>query len=306
MSLTKIYKFFTGKLLFSLLFSVAMGAHAQLMPSAAEQEAALMLLKKHAESGDPNAQYDLGYMYDTGRDDTILAKDTRKAAEWYEKAALQGHAKAQAGLGQLHINGDGMPVDYVIGVDWLQKAAAQGNAEAQLELGWLYRDSKGIPDDPAKALQWWKNAAEREFAHAQFTLGLIYNKGEIVPRDIAKTADLWKKASMQGYHPAQFNLGSMYYFGEGVPKDPVKAVGLWEKAAAFGYTDAQFNLALAYYLGSGVKQDEFLAYVWSNLASEYGGNANAKKLRDSIKLTPAQQELANTMFMNWQLGKVYR
>jgi len=98
----------------------------------------------------------------------------------------------------------------------------------------------------------------------------------------------------------------MYHSGEGVPKDLVKAVGLWEKAAAFGFIDAQFNLALAYHLGSGVKKNELLAYAWSNLAAEYGGSTIAKNLRNSITLTKDEQDLASQMFMNWQLGQVYR
>lgn len=127
-----------------------------------------------------------------------------------------------------------------------------------------------------------------------------------MPRDTSKAVALWTRASMQGYHPAQSSLGSMYHSGEGVPKDLVKAVGLWEKAAAFGFIDAQYNLALAYYLGSGVKKNELLAYAWSNIAAEYGGSVIAKSLRNSITLTKAQQELASQMFMNWQLGQVYR
>jgi len=309
MSLVHIYKRITGKLLVTLLFTVALSAHGQSMsqsPADQEAEENLAQLKMFAESGDANAQYDLAWMYDTGGDNKILAKDTRKAAEWYEKAALQGHAKAQAGLGMLYVNGEGVPKDYVKGVDWLQKASAQGNADAQLNLGWLYRDGKGIPKDSAKAVEWWQNAADRGFAHAQFTLGVMYNKGEGVPRDVAKAVEYWQKAVMQGYPSAQLNLGSMYYFGEGVPKDDVKAVELWQKAAAHANTDAQYNLALAYYLGTGKKKDELLAYVWSNLAVEYGGNENAKKLRDSITLTPEQREMADKMFSNWQIGKVYQ
>ena len=309
MSLVHIYMRITGKLLFTLLLTVAVSAYGQSMsdsPADLEAEQNLAQLKMAAESGDANAQYDLAWMYDTGGDNKILAKDTRKAAEWYEKAAVQGHVKAQAGLGMLYVNGDGMHKDYVKGVDWLQKASAQGNADAQLNLGWLYRDGKGIPKDPAKALEWWQNAAERGFPHALFTLGVMYNKGEGVPRDVAKAVEYWQMAVMQGYPDAQFNLGSMYYFGEGVPKDVDKAVGLWQRAAAHANTDAQYNLALAYYLGSGKKKDELLAYVWSNLAVEYGGNENAKKLRDSITLTPEQREMADKMFSNWQIGKVYQ
>lgn len=296
-----------GKLLFTLLFTVAVNAYGQSVSSASQNEAeSLAQLKMQAESGDPNAQYDLAWMYDTGDDSKILAKDIRKAAEWYEKAAIQGHAKAQTGLGLLYVNGNGVPQDYVKGVDWLQKAAAQGDAEAQLHLGWLYRDSKGIPKDPAKALVWWQNAADRGFAHAQFILGVIYNNGEIVPRNVDKTIEYWQKAVMQEYPIAQLNLGSMYYFGKGVPKDADRAAKLWQKAAAFGNADAQYNLALAYHLGIGMQEDELLSYVWSNLAVEYGGHVNAKKLRDSITLTSEQRKTAEEMFANWQIGKVYR
>jgi len=306
MSFTSVFKSIAAKLFLTIACIIVTSAYGYAEPSQADREEHLIKLRKVAESGDPDAQYELGYLNDTGKYYKVLARDTRKAAEWYEKAALQGHAKAQTALGQLYINGYGVQQDYVVGVDWLQKAAEQGDADAHLELGWLYADGEGIPEDPVKALKWWQNAAERDFAHAQFTLGLIYNKGEIVPRDVTRTVELWSKAATQGYHPAQFNLGSMYYFGEGVPKDPVKAVSLWEKAAAFGYIDAQYNLALAYHLGSGIKKNELLAYVWSNLASEYGGSPIARKLRDSIILTKDQQELASQMSRHWQIGKVYR
>ena len=149
MSLVHIYMRITGKLLFILLFAVAVSAYGQSMSQSSvnqEAEENLAQLRMYAESGDANAQYDLAWMYDTGGDNKILAKDTRKAAEWYEKAAVQGHVKAQAGLGLLYVNGDGVPMDYVKAVDWLQKASAQGNADAQLNLlnGGRMRQSGGL------------------------------------------------------------------------------------------------------------------------------------------------------------------
>ena len=198
MSLLNIYKSSAALLFLTMLFTIEANAHGYSWFATTEQVAQLAELKEHAEAGDPNAQFSLGYMNDTGRDGGIMPKDTRKAAEWYEKAALQGHAKAQSALGQAYIKGFGVPKNYVIGVDWLQKAADQGDADAQLELGWLYADSKGIPDDPAKALTWWQHAADRDFAHAQFTLGLIYNKGEIVPRDISNSRCIMDKGINAG------------------------------------------------------------------------------------------------------------
>jgi TPR repeat protein len=44
-----------------------------------------------ADKGDREAQYHLGYMFQTG---TGVDKDNRKAHYWYSKAAKAGHGKA--------------------------------------------------------------------------------------------------------------------------------------------------------------------------------------------------------------------
>ena len=45
-------------------------------------------------------------MYDKG--DGVL-QNYVKAAEWFQKAAEQGHAKAQLSLGRMYITGRGVP-----------------------------------------------------------------------------------------------------------------------------------------------------------------------------------------------------
>src|SRR3569623_736673 len=49
-----------------------------------------------ADKGDPDAQYNLGQAYKTGRG---VPADLRIAQTWYEKAAQQGHPQAAANLG---------------------------------------------------------------------------------------------------------------------------------------------------------------------------------------------------------------
>ena len=56
-------------------------------------------IKAAAESGDRNAQYQLGNMYGSGQG---VSKDYVEAAKWYRKAAEQGVAKAQLGLGVMY------------------------------------------------------------------------------------------------------------------------------------------------------------------------------------------------------------
>ncbi|MBS0647807.1 MAG: sel1 repeat family protein, partial [Verrucomicrobia bacterium] len=46
--------------------------------------------------------------YDKGQG---VAKDEKEAAKWYQKAADQGHAKAQFGLGFCYKKGQGVAKD---------------------------------------------------------------------------------------------------------------------------------------------------------------------------------------------------
>jgi uncharacterized protein len=66
-----------------------------------------------------------------------LPQDYATARGWYEKAAAQGNAWAQAQLGQLYAVGRGVPQDYATARGWYEKAAAQGNAWAQAQLALL-------------------------------------------------------------------------------------------------------------------------------------------------------------------------
>ena len=59
------------------------------------------------------------------------------ARGWYEKAAAQRNAWAQAQLGQLYANGKGVPQDYTLARGWYEKAATQGNAWAKAQLALL-------------------------------------------------------------------------------------------------------------------------------------------------------------------------
>ena len=65
--------------------------------------------KKDAESGDAEAQFRLGGLYDTGRG---VPQDDAEAMKWYRLAADQGHAMAQHNLGGMYHLGQGVPQDY--------------------------------------------------------------------------------------------------------------------------------------------------------------------------------------------------
>jgi cell division septation protein DedD len=82
-----------------------------------------------ADKGDADAQFNLGQAYKLGRG--VPSPDLRIAQSWYEKAAQQGHAQAQANLGLiLFQNGERQRA-----IPWIRKAAEAGDPRAQYVLG---------------------------------------------------------------------------------------------------------------------------------------------------------------------------
>ena len=162
----------------------------------------------------------------------------------------------------------------------LEKAAAQGDADAQFGLGVMYSLGQGVPQDYAQARQWLEKAAAQGLAWAQAVLGEMYANGQGVPQDYAQARQWYEKAAAQGNAVAQFGLGAMYYDGQGVRQDYAQARQWFEKAAAQGDADAQFNLGAMYYNGDGVQQDKRAAKAWYDKACEAGNQDGCDASRE--------------------------
>jgi len=113
-------------------------------------------IKKLAEKGDINAQFNLGLMYANGQ---RVPQDYKQAVYWLTKAAEQGLAGAQSYLVLMYAEGQGVPQDYKQAVYWLTKAAEQGDASAQFNLGWMYGEGQGVPQNNKLAYVWFSLAA---------------------------------------------------------------------------------------------------------------------------------------------------
>ena len=59
-----------------------------------------------------------------------IEKSTAKAAQWWTKAAAQGHSEAQTNLGLCYYKGNGIEKDKIKAVHWWKKAAEQGESAA--------------------------------------------------------------------------------------------------------------------------------------------------------------------------------
>jgi len=183
---------------------------------------------RKAESGDAQAQFELGRMYDNGQG---VTKDEAEAVRWYRKAAEQGHEWAQYDLGVAYDNGEGVAKDATEALRWYRKAAEQGDSDAQYSLGVAYHEAQGVTKDDAEAVRWFRKAAERGSAEAQLTLGQMYDSGQGIRKNKAEAALWYRKAAEQGNVSAQANLGLMYSNGQGVSLNRREADHWYQKAA---------------------------------------------------------------------------
>jgi len=55
-------------------------------------------------------------------------RDIHEAVRWYRTAAEKGEAKAQANLGLLYYDGNGVTSDFVQAYKWFRLSAMQGDA----------------------------------------------------------------------------------------------------------------------------------------------------------------------------------
>ena len=80
--------------------------------------------------------------------------------------------------------------DYVGAARLLIPLAERGNAAAQALLGFMYANGQGVPQGYEVATYWYRLAAEQGDTTAQYLLGLMYDKGFGVPLDDV-AAHMW-------------------------------------------------------------------------------------------------------------------
>jgi hypothetical protein len=131
-------------------------------------------VRRRAEGGDAQAQFNLGRKY---IDAQGVAKDDRQALVWYRKAAEQGYADAQFELGVFIEWGmGGLAKDDREALVWTRKAAEQGLATAQSSVASRYQYGRGVAKDEREAVAWYRKAAEQGLASAQCNLGDMCKK----------------------------------------------------------------------------------------------------------------------------------
>ncbi|MBF4307334.1 tetratricopeptide repeat protein, partial [Vibrio anguillarum] len=232
-------------------------------------------VKRNAEQGDRNAQYQLGLMLLEGQG--VEAAPT-KALGWFHQAAQQGDPQAQYQIArqfQRDYESTQMVADAKPALQWLKKAANGGSSAAQTELGrWyingLYTEDWIVWVDVEAAEQLFRQAIEQDNNDARYELARLLEANPNLVQKGDKRADLYRQA---GNADAQYQLGRLYFEGKGVMKNHDDALEWMQKAAQQKHAYAEFVLG-SYAEQSGQIQEAINYYQRS--AEQQFASAHAK------------------------------
>ena len=123
---------------------------------AGDYAAARTIWSSLAQDGNAEAQFRLGWLYETG---VGGEKNFAEAAYWYAVAADLAHPSALYNFAVMLAEGRGVSRDDTKAAKYFRRAAVQGHAKAQYNLGILYQLGRGVPRDWQRA-RFWLDRAE--------------------------------------------------------------------------------------------------------------------------------------------------
>lgn len=216
-------------------------------------------LENRAILGDPEAQFDLGQLYQYG---IGVAKNEDQAIFLYQNAIDQQQESAEYTLGILYLKRDN-PQDRQKGQDILLSAAFKGNEYAQYVLADLLPQTE---KDQALAMQYL--AAANGYGLAQYALAeyLVREKGA----DLSVTAQqdrikrirsLYASAAKQGIAEASLPL-AFYNAMDSNPDLQGEAFKVALQEAQAGDAKAALLAGLLYDRGIGTARDQVKAIYW--------------------------------------------
>lgn len=250
-------------------------------------------IKSLAESGNVEAQFYLGNLYENGKG---CEKDIHKAIYWYEKSLANGnkhvaphlaivyyntneHSKAyplflsianstekiyvddgmlglsQFFVGLYNLQGLGINKDEKSGIAWLEKAKANGDDNAFIVLGTCYLKGIGTPKNPTKSFELYKEGFERFKDKQEFAIKLA-------------------TCYLEGYGCVQ-DLKKVYPLVENIANGTACTLSEQWKATA------QLILGVAYYKDTTIEEHYNKAFYWLTKVAE-SNNAIEKKKASAL------------------------
>ena len=140
----------------------------------------------------------------TGVDAWTRGEYDKAVKEWRDPA-LKGDADAQFNMGQAYKLGRGVKMDLDVAADWYLRAARQGHMQASDSYGHLLHYRGKVTE----ALPYLQGSADRGDPRSQYLLGTELFNGNNTPKDWVKAYAYMTRASSAGLAPASRSLSQM-------------------------------------------------------------------------------------------------
>ena len=203
----------------------------------------------------------------------------------FRPLAEEGNPEAQNNLGFLYQHGLGVKRNYSLALNWYTRSANQELAEAQHNLGMLNYLGHGVSQDFRIARRYFQKASDQKLGAASYMVGLIHFKGEGFQKNDAQARRYFAKAASEGDANGQYMYSYFLLTGEGKKRDQgsywdnlftqevameeLKASWVWAEIAVLnGQTDAS-NLAEFVRIQSDFSMEEIDPMIEACLSSSY-------------------------------------
>jgi TPR repeat protein len=208
-------------------------------------------------------------MLDGERLRAMLDESPARAAQAILIAAREDVLDAQALLGQILLDGQGIAQDRPLALRWFDIAARRGHVMARNMLGRCHEHGWGCAADTSLAARHYRLAASAGLDWAMYNYANLLATGRGVVEDQFQALSLYRRAAELGHAKSMNLLGRYLEEGRVCPADPAAARNWYRRSAEGGDFRGQFSFA-AVLTDEGNIED---ALLWLHKALA-GGNLN--------------------------------
>lgn len=199
----------------------------------------------------------------------MLKESPARVAQAILISAREGELQAQALLGQILLDGQGIAQDQPLALRWFDIAARQGHLMARNMLGRCHEHGWGCAADASVAARHYRIAAEGGLDWAMYNYANLLATGRGVVEDQLQALSLYRRAAELGHAKSMNLLGRYLEDGQYCPADPAAALQWYQRSAEGGDFRGQFSYAAV--LANEGKVEEALVWLHKVLAA---GNLN--------------------------------
>ncbi|MHC8311134.1 tetratricopeptide repeat protein [Pseudomonas sp. GT1P32] len=216
----------------------------------------------------------------------MLEESPARAAQAILIAAREGVLDAQALLGQILLDGQGIALDQPLALRWFEIAAQRGHLMARNMLGRCHEHGWGCAADASVAAQHYRVGAEAGLDWAMYNYANLLATGRGVTEDQPQALSLYRRAAELGHAKSMNLLGRYLEEGRVCPQDTAAARDWYRRSADGGDFRGQFSYAAV--LAAEDNIDEALVWLRKALA---GGNLNFLRVASKALLNATDPQI---------------